>query len=172
MRMLKIFFLFISLFSYSILSAKKLPSADSLRVLGIKNNELVHILDSIIEHEKKCDYYDSDMYFWIHFQSLGDTSIVQFEAGFNKVKIGDEQGCFDHAGHLVFVCGEYLDKTIFFVTNKKKKYDYYNPKEKYNDTTEQLILDIIEDDTFSVWIYYYVNNNFTLKKMHTFCDKK
>lgn len=47
---------------------------------------------------------------------------------------------------------------------------FHNPEETSSDC--KIILNVIEDDTFSFWIYHYVDDEFFLKEMHeNYCYK-
>jgi hypothetical protein len=163
-----LFVIFIALcFSLNTLAEKK-SAKDCLSLLQIKNEKLTIILDSIINHEMTCDYYRPDLIFSIHLQVIDGNKTLQIESiGFEKVRIGDEQGYFEYREHLFFVSGAYLEETLFVKTDKKKSFTYYQP---YNcEESNELILDIIEDDSFSFWIYEYIDCDFVFQEIHTYC---
>ena len=149
--------------------AENSSKADSLKLIQIKNEKLAIILDSIVNHELTCDYYRPGLMFSLNIRIEGETKIVQIESiGFEKVMIGDEQGCFEFREHLFFVCGAYIDETLFAKTDKKKKFLFYKPN-KFPDANK-LILETIEDDSFSFWIYEYTDGDLIFQIKHTFCE--
>ena len=47
---------------------------------------------------------------------------------------------------------------------------FYKPSEITSD--DKILLRVIEDDTFSFWIYHYVDDEFTLREMYnTYCKE-
>jgi hypothetical protein len=144
---------------------------DSLSVVYIKNENLLPILDGFIEHEQSCDYYNSKLLFEIHSQTIYDTTIIQVESiGYEKNRVGDELGGFVYRGHFFFVTGMYLEETIFTLTYKKKLCEYYQYEDDYNHEEKTLLIEIIDDDSFSFYVYYYMENEFHFKELHTYCD--
>jgi hypothetical protein len=163
-----IFVIFIALcFSLTTLAENK-SAKDCLSLLQIKNEKFTLIIDSIIVHEMNCDYYRPSLIFSIHLQVIDGTHILQIESiGFEKVRIGGEQGYFEYREHLFFVSGAYLEETLFLKTDKKKSFTYYQP---YNcEESDELILDIFEDDSFSFWTYEYIDGDFIFQEIHTYC---
>lgn len=142
-----------------------------LPVLNMQNQSLIKIIDSIIQHEKKCDYYNENLLFSIHLQEISEGSLdIQIESIGNKiVQLGNEKGCIEHKGHLFFVSGV-VNSDLFSKTRKTKNITYYEPKSGMNPKTEEPILDVIEEDRFSIWVYNYVDDDFTLDSHHTNCD--
>lgn len=150
------------------LKSEKGSSVDSLEILQIKNENLLPILDSIVSHEKLCVYYTPDLYFSIRSLILNDT-ITEFQVGaFGSmlIEFGDNnyKGCFKHKGHWFFVEGQELNKALFAKTNQKKAFVFYKPAWETNNG--EIILRVIEDDIFSFWIYYYVNNKLIFREMY------
>lgn len=145
---------------------------ECLTILQIKNEKLMPILDTILEHESYCDYYTQDLYFFIHDKIINDT-IIEFQIGvYGSILIesGDDyyKGCFEYKGHWFFVTGEELNETVFIKTDQKKVFVFHKPGEITSDG--KVILRVIEDDTYSFWIYHYCNNVFLLKEMYdTYC---
>ncbi|MBR0501257.1 MAG: hypothetical protein IJJ72_09730 [Bacteroidales bacterium] len=142
-------------------------------ILQIKNKSLLSILDSIISHEKQCAYYSPELIFSIHSQVVNDiTTEYQVGAiGSWLVDHGGNQykGCFEYKRHWFFVEGQDLDSTVFKTTAEKKEFIFFKSDEKTREG--DLILNVIDDDTFSFWIYDYTDNVFLLKEMYDFyCD--
>ncbi len=42
------------------------------------------------------------------------------------------------------------------------KVNWYTPDKYIDNTGGKPILDIVEDDSYSLWVYKYKNNNFTM----------
>jgi hypothetical protein len=155
------------------LNADNDPRVDYLNVLRINNEELLPILDGIIKHERGCVYYTAKLYFSIRSRTVKDT-ITEFQIGaFGSIlaDFGNNEyykGCFEHNGHWFFVEGQELNESIFIKTNQKESFAFYKPEGITSDG--KIILRIIEDDTFSFWIYHYIDAEFTFKEMYnTYC---
>lgn len=166
-----IFIFFIALcFSPNTLAVKK-ASKDCLNLVQIKNEKLTIILDSIINHEMACEYYSPDLLFAVHTQIVGKSNDLMIgSVGFSIIRLGNEQGCFEYRGHLFIVYGQYLDNILFAKTDEKKKITYNKPNDNTNTEPSELILDIIEEDSFSFWVYEYIDGDFIFQVMHTYCD--
>ncbi len=136
-------------------------------VLQVKNERLLPILDDIIEHEKSRDYYMPKMNFFIR-GSVDKNSITSFQIEASRFLLIDSsddnyyKGCFKYGGHWFFVVGEEINESVFAKTGIKEPFTFYPPAEKLEDGT--FILYIYEDDTCSIWIYQYINNDFVLKE--------
>jgi hypothetical protein len=144
-----------------------------IEVLQIKNENLLPILDSIISHEKHCVYYTPNLYFSIRSRMMNDTiSEFQIEAfGSILIEPADHyRGCSEYNGHWFFVVGQELNETVFIKTNQRKTFVFHKPEEITSDG--KILLRVIEDDTFSFWIYHYVDDEFFLReKYDTYCKK-
>jgi hypothetical protein len=139
--------------------------ADYLEILQIKHEKLLSILDSIIRHQKQCIYYTPELIFCIHPRNINDTIVeIQIEAiGSVALKSDRRKGCFDFGGHLFLVTGDEY-KAILKNTNKKRQISYYRPNKDE--------IAIYEDDTYSMWIYHYINDDFIFKEMwEMFCKE-
>lgn len=142
-------------------------------VLQITNERLLPILDSIIQHEKKCVYYSSDLVFSIHRQAVND-SIAEFQIGgigSILVDLGEDyyKGCFEYEGHWFLVTGKELDKTVFANADYKKEFVSYKT-DWVTDEGEIVLIDF-EDDRYSYWIYHYNGEVFKFKSSSdTYCN--
>jgi hypothetical protein len=146
----------------------------SLTILQIRNEHLLPILDSIISHEKHCDYYTPKLYFSIRSQTINDT-IIEFQIGAlgsMLVELGDShyKGYFKHNGHCFFVEGQELNETVFIKSNQRKAFVFYKSEEITSDG--KILLRVFEDDTYSFWIYHYIDGDFIFKEMYNFHCKK
>lgn len=157
--------------SCSMSRTKNALLSDSLTVLEVKYKKLFPVLDNIIGHEKKCDYFDNDLIFYINLQFVENSNTFQIGSSNNNViKTGNELGLFNYNGHLFLVSGRFLDKTLFFETNKRIPFTYYKPQNGYDLETNMVVVDTMEDDSFSFWVYNYENGQLVLKAEHTFCE--
>lgn len=157
-------------FSLTTLAEKK-SSKNCLSLIQIKNEKITIILDSVINHEMTCDYFSPGLIFSIHLQVIDGTDVLQIGSmGFEKIWIGDEQGYFEYREHLFFVSGAYIEETLFVKTDKKKSFTYFQPYNSDSVESDELILDIIEDDSFSFWVYEYINDDFIFQEIHTYCE--
>lgn len=145
-------------------------TSDSLSILSITNNSFVPILNGIVDNEKQCSYYSKNLLFSIHFQTKDSETIIVIDSpGNRKIHIGDELGCFVFRDHLFFVSGERIDNTIFRKTNLRKKVNWYEPNEYNKKEGGKINLDMIEDDTFSLWVFNYKDNKFKMIEERSNC---
>ena len=140
-----------------------------VEILQIQNECLLPILDSIIIHEKKCTYYTPELIFSIHSRIVNDTTTEYNIGSIGSwlVDFGDNQcykGCFEHRGHWFVVEGQVLDSTVFKKTSEKKDFVFYKPEGETENG--KIILYLIDDDTYSFWIYDYSDNMFIFKEMY------
>ena len=141
----------------------------NVRILKIRNESLLPILDSIIIHERKCAYYTPELIFSIHSRIVNDTTTEYNIGSIGSwlVDFGDNQcykGCFEHRGHWFVVEGQALDSTVFKRTSEKKDFVFYEPDGETENG--EIILFLIDDDTYSFWIYDYSDNVFIFKEMY------
>ncbi|MPM94386.1 hypothetical protein SDC9_141532 [bioreactor metagenome] len=134
---------------------------------------MITVLDSIIDFEAQCDYYSPNLVYSIGLKCEGkDTINIQIGSlGYDIMKSKAHLGCFVYRGHLFVVSGRYLDKVLFYKTDERKIIEYYKSKGNIgNNQRNKIILDIIEDDSFSFWIYKYINGNMVfLNRYDTYC---
>ncbi len=153
-------FLLVCLSMFCLLSkSQNINTKDSLPVLKVKNEQLLVILDSLIEHDKRCDFYDSNLVYIVHIQPTEYTTLIQFTSSHKLIRTDNETGCFTKKNHIVIVRGPY-DVTLFKKTRCKKAFNYYQPSDGV-DSNGTVIIDIYEDDSYTQWDYKYVKNNFT-----------
>lgn len=172
MRSIFYILIVVSVFSTSLKSETN-KRVGHIEILQIKDSNLLSILDSIVSHEKHCVYYTPDLYFSVCTRIMNDT-ITEFEIGSaGSILIESDnnyyQGCFEYKSHWFFVKGQELTETVFAKTNRKKAFVFDKP----NRITSggKIILNVIEDDRFSFWIYQYVDGMFSLKEMYDFYCK-
>jgi len=160
-----VIFLFISIFYISVpINARKTVDEGFVDVLEVVNKDLVLILDSIVEHEKRCDYYDPGLIFGIRF--YGD--IVSIESVGNRINKSDAiLGCFFLKKHLFFVKGRQLFNSLIVKTTQKMQYNFAVPKSGIDPKGR--IYCLTQDDSYSQWLYIYKNNELILLNTHTFC---
>jgi hypothetical protein len=151
------------------LSANAKNNTAYVDVLKIVNKDLPTILDSIVDHETRCDYYKSDLLFVILMR--GEDIIIGTIG--EKIKKGKNiLGCFSHKNHLFFVEGTSLDETLFERTNQRKKYTFSVSKSGTDPKTGVFFIDSmdIQDDSYSYWEYFYAKNDFIFHSRSTYCD--
>jgi hypothetical protein len=143
-------------------------NTDSLDIFQITNNDMTRILDSIVEHETRCDYYSSNLLFVI----LRHDTFVLIEALGEKMKKSQSiLGCLFHRGHLFFIAGSYIDESLFEKTGRRKKYVFYVSQSGEDPETGIYYIDSVDmqDDSFSYWYYYYENDCFIFRSKSTYC---
>lgn len=131
-----------------------------LTYLEVKNEQIFQILDTVIEFEKKCDYYDEDIFFVIRKEEhspypnsyrFGADLYLHASLELNKI-----EGFFFHKNHLVLV--KTVDTSLY---SRHMTMQFFS---------EELRTEFFPDDRGSSWIYSYENNHFTFKKLFTYCE--
>ena len=153
--------LLISIVFCTSFKAEKVDYVNCLNILQMKNESLLPILDSIVRHEKQCVYYAPELIFEVYTQN--NNSIIELQIRAIGSVVGQPdiyKGCFEFRRHLFLVWGKDYN-VIFKKTNKKKPISYVALKD--GEVLE-------EDNTFSIWAYHYINNNFIFKELYDmFC---
>ncbi len=128
---------------------------DSLQVLKVENKQLLIILDSLIENDKSCDFYDTNLVYTVHIQPTPyyGKYLVSFSSSHKITQLGDEVGCFVTKQHIVIVNGVF-NKALFRKTSYKKMFSFYQPQNGV-DSNGNIIIDIYEDDTYTQWDYIF-----------------
>jgi len=142
--------------------------------LCIVNENLFLLLDSIIEHEKKCEYYNTKLLFSIYLNTNinNQYSVLVGSIGNKVIKTGREIGGFRHKDHLFIVNGDSIDATLFLKTEEKLYGIFSKSKTGYNSKTKEWFFDVdaMQDDSYSYWYYYYENGRFVFESKSTYCD--
>ena len=147
-------------------------------LLEVCDSILLSNLDRFVEFEKQCEYYSPELVFLIFIHPQEDYYLIDI-ASDNGLGIMDDEdiiyGGFIYKGHYVEVStNKYvnvsLKKKFFKRTNQTKEVKRYKPFDGF-DKMGNLILESIEDDSFSFWVYQYSNNEFFLKEMYTYCNQ-
>lgn len=126
-------------------------------VLVVKDSILISIIDSLINFEKRCDYFNNSLRFSIF---LNMDSTIQISSISDRTIEVLGLGCFTYRGHLFLVGGKILNANLFSITNRRKTITYYKPpKEEIQP----------EDDSYTEWIYKYSHGKFIFISHHTFC---
>lgn len=157
----------ISFISFPI-NAKKTIDPHFVYILEVVDKDLIVILDSIVEHEKRCDYYDSGLLFSIGFYGGDIVSIGTIGKRIAKSK--DIVGCFYYKKHMFFVEGQ-LYKTLFKKTTQKMQYNFAVSQSGIDPKTGIYFMDSMDmqDDSYSYWTYIYKNKKLIFVESSTFC---
>lgn len=150
----------ISFFSQFHLIAQTDYVLTNSRLAEIKSKELLSIIDSIIDIEKKCYYFNDSSLFYLSFS--------HFEK-FSEIEIGTSDNCvFDSLGysflyksHLFQIVSDssyLLDSDLYYVSKYKLLY--------YIDQNKLLKLAGTDDDTRSVFVYELRNGVFIRKEAY------
>jgi len=164
MRIIILLVIFKSVFFISSKADDWNYSLDSLELFQVKSDDLLLILDSIIKYEKQCVYYTPKLLFCIHPRIINDTIVIVQIGSFGTILTKSEmyKGCLEFEGHLFFVWGNEYG-SILKNTKKKEPIYYYECKD------DEIV--VFEDDTYSIWIYYYYNENFIfIKRWDNYCN--
>lgn len=138
--------------------SKNVETTDNLPVLEIVNTELQAIVDSLLEHEKNMDYYNSNLVFYINVQHQEDLILLSIGSTDKKMKLGNEIGCITIKKHIFIVSG-YYETNLFKKTKRKKRYNFYVPMEQQtkNNCKDKIEIDVFEDDSYTQLNYWLVN---------------
>jgi len=147
-----IYLCFICFSVYVFEESANVEKNDFLPVLKIENVELRTIVDSLVEHEKEMDYYDSNLVFYIDIQHRKSITLLSTGSFHEITKSGNEIGCFTIKNHL-FIVSSNCETGLFKKTKCKKKIDFYRPTEKEDDTLNDVAIEIYEDDSYTQWNY-------------------
>lgn len=152
-KRLVVFFILLSSFCLNAQNKKEIK----LPLLIVKEEKLLTLLDSIVIHEKKCDYYRDDLLFSISLEKTKkDGTVYVIIESIKTINI-DPKGYFYYKKHLFVTNGEGL-LNLFFITKDKKGF-----------TAETNFKPLIHNDSFSQWSFWYYNNNFILDALSTYC---
>ena len=141
------------------LKANEIKPIDTLVICEITNSKLYAIIDSLIIHEKKCEYYSEDLEFLLEITecfNIFTISINSFKHKWINNKPHMFKGCYCR-GHLVFL---YNSTYYDFFEPIEKKYTYFTrdsslKPDNINDINT-IILDSYEGSLYSYWFYYYI----------------
>jgi hypothetical protein len=150
-------------------NAKNNTDSVKVGVLQIVNNDLVVVLDSIVDHEKQCEYYSSNLLFsiWIHDKKFTIGSIGERIKNSKNIL-----GCFVYKNHLFFVEGKYLNDTLLKRTKQKMKYCFAVSKTGTDPKTGIMFIDSmdLQDDSYSYWVFIYENSHLVFQEKQTYCE--
>ena len=140
--------------------------------LSIEEENFLSTLDSILIHEKDCDYYDYELSFSVSIKKSEDNFIISIESQ-KDINTGlglNPYGYFYHQNHLFVVQGEQCED-IFSTCGTKRPFKYkdYNHPDFQPKKGEKVTIYNFNDDSFSQWHYWYVNTKFVLEEKSTSC---
>ncbi|MDN5356807.1 MAG: hypothetical protein PWQ43_1751, partial [Rikenellaceae bacterium] len=135
------------------------------------------ILDSIILHEKKCNYYDCNLLFSFDIQKFEDNYILIVIESNNSIDLLlslDPYGFFYYKNHMFIVDGDRLEE-LFSICGQKVSFKYLEEDLDYilkRTDDKNIITEIyfITDDSFSQWSYLYLNGEFIFDGKSSFCN--
>ena len=144
-----------------------------LAKIEVKRENFKSILDSLIQHEKICDYYSPDLLFVINIKKKSEHTSILIESIDDKNIALDLKpyGYFYRGNHLFLVEGDELD-CLLRITEIKNEFEYLEYDifyEEYNDEGQR-VLRVILDDSFSQWEFSYSGENLILRKQNTACE--
>ena len=135
-------------------------------LVEVKNAELLSIIDSFIDHERKCYYYSKDLYIFVTILRHNQVYISSETTLWPQ---GEYWGCFFRDSHLVVVNGIRLDSTLFHKTDKRVTLRLYTPKRGIDPNTGLEILDYPVCGKYSYWVYFYIGGKFISDGKSTRC---
>jgi hypothetical protein len=139
-----------------------------MSILEVIHPELQQILTSYIEHEKRCSYYSDELIFHLLFYEYENVIEVHISSSniYPIVYQSNEYGVLLHHHHLIIVQGIYVND-LFNDTDKTRILKFYNS----DRMTWEELYDLADDDeSYTFWVYKYVNNEFVLYGKQSFCD--
>lgn len=144
-----------------------------LKNLEIQNHQLTPILDSIVSHEKKCDYYNCKLTFIINVKTS------TFNPSFTIESISDRNLAFGlepygylyHKSHLFIVDGD-ISEELFArqVESKKFKFLEYDTSFEEYDSEGRRILRVVTDDSFTLWEYQISRDKVVFVSGYSLCE--
>jgi hypothetical protein len=152
-----------SVLFFSCLALNANDQKKGLYILEVKNENFFNILDSILNKESRCEYYNKKLIYSIGLESQNGVLKLRIGSiGYDLVNSKAQLGLFKYRDHLFIVSGKELIYSIFKKTDKKKEIDYYS--------TEEDQIDLSTNDNFSFWIYNYSNDKFELDNSFENCN--
>ena len=155
------------LFETSVVFSQKIIKKEGrLPILELVDSAITTKLDSIINYEKTCRYYDKLLFFYLtispkpssNFEFYFESS-DSYEYAFSKPNV-NRFGCFIYNKHIFVVENYMFCPLIFKKTTHSKKIKY-----------KVCILEYpIEDDSFTKWIYILDNGKLYFIKRGSYCD--
>lgn len=148
-----------------------------LENLEVKNHHLISIMDSIVNHEKKCEYYSCELTFIVNVK------VSTFDTSFTIESILDRNLALDLSpygylykeGHLFLVEGD-VSTELFDEQEKTKEFQFieYDTSFPEYDSEGRRVLRVITDDSFSMWKYQFNSRNKTIEFVegYSLCDSK
>ena len=145
--------------------------------LSFENKNLTTILDSIILHEKKCNYYDCNLLFSFDIQKFEDNDILIVIESNNSIDLLlslDPYGFFYYKNHMFIMFGDSLEE-LFSICGQKVSFKYLEEDLDYilkRTDDKNIITEIyfIIDDSFSQWSYLYLDGEFIFEGKSSFCN--
>ena len=145
--------------------------------LSFENKNLTTILDSIILHEKKCNYYDCNLLFSFDIQKFEDNDILIVIESNNSIDLLlglDPYGFFYYENHMFIMFGDSLEE-LFSICGQKVSFKYLEEDLDYilkRTDDKNIITEIyfIIDDSFSQWSYLYLDGEFIFEGKSSFCN--
>jgi hypothetical protein len=166
---LKIIMIFtISLYSHTLLS-QHIEKSNVLTHLTIVDSNICIVLDSIVENEKKCEYYNEKLIFVFDIKKSKDEYHLTIESvnDSNIIQGLEPYGYFYFDNHLVIIDGD-ICKKIFSSTKRTRKFRYIEYDLSYQEDDKKVIY-YFNDDSYSNWHYLYTNGNLIFKNKFTTC---
>lgn len=141
-----------------------------LKEVECKSPLFINILDSIIEKEKICEYYNDSLPIGIFYNKISNQlDISIFKKKYLKDKLQEEKpkAFFKYNTHICFIFNT-IEEGIFFETGESRIF-----VSKINHQNENCKIPIIKKDDdiaiLSQWIFLYYKENFYLVEENRWC---
>lgn len=140
--------------------------------LRINGENIPAMLDAIVSHEKKCDYYEDKLVLSINIKKADDKYFISIQSqnDINLLLPLDSYGYIYHQNHLFIIQGDQCE-VIFSSCGEKRTFSYidYNHIDFQVKKGRRKKIYVFNDDSFSQWHYWYTKNEFVLEEKSTSC---
>ncbi len=173
--MKKVILVIVCLFYSGLIIGQCKTKSIKIPLVKCKQVDFFSLLDSAIDSEKACKYYQNDLMFSVEFISnpdnktefgvhIGSSNEKRVLLGLNPIAY------LSYKGHNVFVYNK-LPDTIFEKGTYVRRFYYrdYVMQAKIDKRKPPVIFG--EDDSYSIWTYYYKGGKFNFIE-HFGCNDK
>jgi hypothetical protein len=143
-----------------------------LPFVSMRDTTIKPILDSVVNFEKRCDYYNDSTIFVIivspknndlYSLQITSTNKLNYAMYFSNTVLG----CFYYQNHIFIVFDD--DNKLFKKTNKKSSIEYMQFNFSNSKNSPKISLKA-KDETRTYWDYTIVNNKFIYNGKTTQCQ--
>lgn len=132
------------------------------------SDSLNKIISKFVDNESEMFYYNDTLSIIVEVYKREGLIFFHLTTSKNKVGVYEDIDYFGYNkinDHYVFYTNEVFSHTkdVFKITGSMKLFPIIAPVEKSNNNSQgNIIIDVIEDDTFNYWDYIYKDGEFFL----------